>query len=54
MTGNYETALYLNIFSGVSDFLDGKIARTWFGLSIIHTFENLRLTEIVLIYLEKE
>ena len=29
MSGNYELALYLNLFSAVSDFLDGKIARTW-------------------------
>jgi len=29
MSGNYELALYLNLFSAVSDFLDGKIARAW-------------------------
>lgn len=27
--GHYEAALYLNIVSMISDFLDGKIARTW-------------------------
>lgn len=29
MSGNYELALYLNLFSALSDFADGKIARTW-------------------------
>jgi len=29
MTGNYEYAFYLNIASGISDFLDGQIARKW-------------------------
>jgi len=29
MRGNYEYALYLNIYGGLSDFADGKIARTW-------------------------
>merc|ERR1712037_324354 len=27
--GHYEAALYLNVVSIISDFLDGKIARTW-------------------------
>ncbi|CAG5103804.1 Oidioi.mRNA.OKI2018_I69.chr1.g944.t1.cds [Oikopleura dioica] len=27
--GHYEAALYLNVVSMISDFLDGKIARTW-------------------------
>ena len=29
LIGNYELALYINIISAISDFVDGKIARTW-------------------------
>ena len=49
MSGNYEAALYLNIFSGVSDFLDGKIARTWFGLKINHTIENRIISKLAIL-----